>query len=78
MGAIVYFEKAREDAEQVTYRYGTEAQGFVNALVIDKTAQSPKDVDRDRASASIQIAFGGILKSFRTKGMWPDSGAGYG
>lgn len=78
MGAIIYFEKSREDAEQVTYRYGTEAQGFVHALVIDKTAQRPKDVDRERASASVQIAYGGILKAFRNKGEWPDSGAGYG
>lgn len=78
MGAIIYFEKSVEDAERVTYRYGTEEQDFAHSLVIDKTGQLPVDVDPEKASVSVQIAFGGILKSFRTKGVWPDSGAGYG
>lgn len=77
MGAIVYFEKSLEDAERVTYRYGTEEQDFANSLVINKVDELPVDVDPEKASFGVQVAFSGILKGYRNKGSWPDKGAGY-
>ena len=77
MGAIVYFEKALEDAEQVTYRYGTEEEDFANSFVISKADMRPLDIDPDRASFGEHLAFSGILKVYRRQGTWPDRGAGY-
>lgn len=77
MGAIVYFEKTLEDTERVTYRYGTEEEDFANSFVITKADMRPADIDPEKASFGVQVAFSGILKSYRRQGTWPDRGAGY-
>ena len=77
MGAIVYYQKVLEDTEQVTYRYGDEEDNLVKSLVIHKTTMRP-NVDPEKASFGVQLAFSGIIKGYRKQGKWPEQGAGYG
>jgi hypothetical protein len=76
MAAIVYFEKTVEDAEQVTYRYGADEAKLEKSFVISKQSMRP-DVDPERASFGVQLAFSGILKGYQKQGRWPERGAGY-
>jgi hypothetical protein len=77
VGAIVYFEKTLEDSEHVTYRYGTEEEEFAHAVVISKSNMLPVDVDPEKASVGVELAFNGIIKGYRRQGKWPERGAGY-
>ena len=76
MAAIVYFEKALEDTEQVTYRYGADEGRLEQSFVISQESMRPA-VDPDGASFGVQLAFSGILKGYQKQGRWPDRGAGY-
>jgi hypothetical protein len=77
VGAIVYFEKTFEDTERVTYSYGIEEGDFANSFVITKADMRPADIDPEKAGFGVQVAFSGIIKSYRKQGKWPERGAGY-
>jgi hypothetical protein len=73
---IAYFEKAVEDAEQVTYRFRAEEAELDYSFTIDKTNRRPVK-DPDRSTAVSRLAVRGIMRSYREYGRWPDRGAGY-
>jgi hypothetical protein len=75
VAAIVYFEKVLEDVDTVTYRYGHDEEDLRHSFTISKADARPI-MDPDKATMAIQLALGGIMRSYRKHGRWPERGAG--
>ena len=76
MAAIAYFEKAVEDGETVTYRYGFDEEVLEHSFTISKAEQRPI-TDPEQSTMAARLAFTAIIKGYRKQGSWPERGAGY-
>jgi hypothetical protein len=75
VAAIAYFEKAVEDVETVTYRYGHDEEDLKHSFTIRKADLRPM-MDPDKATMATRLALTAIVKGYRKHGRWPERGAG--
>lgn len=76
MAATSYYEKIREDEDQVEYRYGSEPSDLAGLLAIDKRSLCPCSAT-DRLGLTAQMAAGRIIRTYRERGEWPERGASF-
>jgi hypothetical protein len=75
VAAIVYFEKALEDVDTVTYRYGDDEDDLEDSFSIRKSDRRLTG-DPEQVPFYVQLALSGIMRGYREQGRWPERGAG--